>query len=453
MISPYPWPSDIDRELHALESTPMTELGHWIRQKKSHQQTIHLTLALASARWIDHHGPFIGHGTFNGGPILRAASILTPPYQNLALLQTASYVVDLLHHPNYGPYTLMAMDPLIPPLPKDPCQSLLESIESGENVLRAEHQLVGLLQIESMDVVLQLLLEAALRQFAENEHRLLIVHRAAQLMDDTEGWTWGEPLLRAAIQYLASRPHPHVPDEVSQLSALELSRSWFPETRDIEFLVRALVDADYGTEPTLILAEANKGRGREPLGEAMSLAGAEILAQSDFDAHAVTGIHAVADLVRDPLLPHHLHALALGVMLLGSRTRRQKAQRSRWSRAETPLPRKATPADVREAVASDASGDTAFGVVGAHIRDGADPTAVAATLTEIALMSAGPFEAIHNVKMLWGQLLETQRSHYPNLAWRHLAAGAATVARTANLDDAAPILEVWRASGLTSMGT
>lgn len=453
MISPYPWPTALDRELQRLESTPLAELGRWIHQQQSHHQTIHLTLALASARWVDHHGPFIGHGTFNGGPILRAASVLTAPYQNLALLQTATYVVDLLHHPNYGPYTLMAMDPLIPPPPKDPGQALLESIESGGNVLRAEHQLVGLLQIETGGAIRQLLLEAALRQFAENEHRLLIVHRAAQLMDDTQGWMWAEPLLRAAIQYLASRPRPQVPDEVSSLAALGPTSSARPESPDIEALIHALVETDYGTEPALILAEARQGRGVEPLGEAVSLAGAEILAKSGFDAHAVTGIHAVADLIRDPHLPHHLRALALGVMLLGSRTRRQKAQRPRWTQAETPQPRKATPTEIKDAVAGDTSGQTAFQVVGASMRQGADPSSVAQTLMEIALTSAGPFEAIHNVKMLWGQLVETQRGHYPDLAWRHLAAGAATVARTANIDDAAPILEVWNVSGLATPGT
>ncbi len=138
--------------------------------------------------------------------MLRAATILTRRFRNLALLQTAAYVVDLLHQPNYGPYLLMDMRPIAESTVEASRAELRMSIESGEQPLLAEHRLVGLLKVDSPRQVRQLLIEAALRQFHENEHRLLIVHRASQLMDDTDGWTWAEPLFRAAVQYLASRP-------------------------------------------------------------------------------------------------------------------------------------------------------------------------------------------------------------------------------------------------------
>lgn len=62
---------------------------------------------------------------------------------------------------------------------------------------------------------------------------------------------------------------------------------------------------------------------------------------------------------------------------------------------------------------------------------GVDATDIARTLIEVALTTAGPFDAIHNVKMLWGQLLETRRSRFPEFSWKHLAAGARVVAETA----------------------
>lgn len=50
-----------------------------------------------------------------------------------------------------------------------------------------------------------------------------------------------------------------------------------------------------------------------------------------------------------------------------------------------------------------------------------------------------------------GQLLETQRSCYPELAWRHLAAGARVVAEVAAEDGAGaePILAMWHSAGLS----
>jgi hypothetical protein len=82
---------------------------------------------------------------------------------------------------------------------------------------------------------------------------------------------------------------------------------------------------------------------------------------------------------------------------------------------------------------------------------GADARGITRTLMEVALTNSGPFEAIHNVKMLWGQLLETQRSGFPDLAWRHLAAGARVVAETTTEGriNAEPILSMWHSADLS----
>ncbi|NMP21317.1 hypothetical protein [Sulfobacillus harzensis] len=453
MMEAYPWPTLLDEAMKKLEATPLGALGDWIKNERGPQDShanLYLLLALASARWVDHHGPYIGHGTFNGAPVRRAASILTPPYQNLALLQTATYVVDLLHHPNYGPYTLMKMDPLQEATPDASQRALMAAIEAGNQPLAAEHRLVGLLKSDSPQSVRLFLLEAALRQFAENEHRLLIIHRAAELLDDTHGWQWAEPVLRPVVQYLASRPGPSLPAETARFEALDLDGQSPPSRGAVEALMDALVNADAGTEPALMWAAAQDAHSASLALEAASLAGAEMLGRSRFDAHAVTGLHAISDLVRDAGLPTRIRALALAVQLTSQRTRRQKAIRHQWHPAASPAPQSISSRQLQEVLLNDPTGRNAWQMAASHLLAGGDPEALARLLIQTALTAAGPFDAIHNVKMVWGQLLETRRSQCPDLAWRHLAAGASAIAVTVNRDEARPVLEVWRRSGLAN---
>lgn len=442
----FPWPDSIERELAQIEQLNVADTGEWLYQQKAEgrdDSAIHLVMALASARYVDHHGPFIGHGTFNGGPMLRASSVLTRPFRNLALLQTAAYVVDLLHQPNYGPYLLMDMTPVTEAAVEASRTQLRTSIESGEQALLAEHRLVGLLQTDSPTEVRRLLLEVALRQFHENEHRLLIVHRTSQLMDDTNGWVWAEPLFRAAVQYLASRPDVRQ----SEVPPIPLDADGRPgHASGVESAVEALLHADYGDEPRLLRAMAGL-----PRVEVIALTGAEMLCRSRFDAHAVTGIHCALDLLHDPTVDPHVQALAMEVALLGQRTRRQKERRSTWRSAPQPRPKGRSLDEFRDIVANDASGLAAMDAVAGMLLAGGDATDITRTLMEVALTHSGPFEAIHNVKMLWGQLLETQRSRYPALAWRHLAAGARVVAEVAAEDGAGaePILALWHSAKLS----
>lgn len=443
----YPWPEPMDSNLRRIEQLEVSDVGRWIHAQQTDGRddaAIHLLLALASARYVDHHGPFIGHGTFNGGPMLRAASILTRPFRNLALLQTAVYVIDLLHQPNYGPYVLMDMEPVTDATVEASRSQLLASIESGEEPLKAEHGLVGLLKTDVGAQVQALLTEAALRQFHENEHRLLIVHRAAQLMDDTDGWDWAEPIYRPAVQYLATRPDVRV-SEFPDMPADIVTCPGDPPS--IESAVEELIQAEYGDEPRLLREKTSL-----PIADVIALAAAEMLRRSGFDAHAVTGIHCILDLIHNPGISPRVRGLAIEAALIGQRTRRQKEARSTWRITPDPQPLHWALNDLREIVLHDDSGLSAMTAVGSALRAGVDAAVMARTLMEVALTTAGPFEAIHNVKMLWGQLLETRRSHYPALAWRHLAAGARVVAETAAEDraDVEPILCMWHGAGLSN---
>lgn len=333
----YPWPVHVDQALQQIEQLTRSAVGRWIRSQRDmgrDDAAIHLRLALASARWVDHHGPFIGHGTFNGGPMLRAASILTDPYRDLALLQTAAYVVDLLHSPNYGPYLLMQMDPVEEDSLESSEAAFIESVESGEEALRSEHCLVGLIRHEGM-AVHHLLTYAALRQFPENEHRLLIVHRAAQLLDDAQGWEWAEPILRPAVQYLATRPEVTVPATSASLQYLDANNGRVDAHAVLDGVAQ-LVDAPYGHEPGTIQSLLDHGMSGASLYEAVSVTSAELLMRSAFDSHAVTGIQCVLDLLRDPATDPRTRGMAWSTALLGQRTRRQKAQRSAWRIPPTP---------------------------------------------------------------------------------------------------------------------
>jgi len=168
-------------------------------------------------------------------------------------------------------------------------------------------------------------MEMALRPFHENEHRLFIVHRAAQLMDDTKGWTWAEPLFRAAVQYLVSRP---------DIRQSEITRALWDTTERavhasiIESAVETRIQRDYGDEPRLSRTMASL-----PRAEVISLTGAEMLRRSGFDSNAVTGTCGVPDLLQDPTVEPQVHALAMDAALLGPRTFRQQSCRSGWCKS------------------------------------------------------------------------------------------------------------------------
>ena len=447
MHQEYQWSTDWDRAIKSVEDLDRANITSWLdAQRPKGPGYTHLTLALASARYIDHHGPYLGHGTFNGGPILRGSSILDPAYQDLALLQTATYVVDLLHNPNYGPYLLLEMAPVSEPTLEASRQAFLESLAAGDQVLLAEHRLIGLLR-QSGSEVAPLLTYAGLVQYTENEHRILIIHRSLQLLEDTNGWAVAEPILRAAVQYLASRPGvvvpkaPHWPD-----GSLGLIQSHDPVDRNtVMNAVESLIEAPFGTEPDRIRDFIVQKINPATLYEAINIAASEILCRTQFDAHAVTGVHCIMDLLQDPNTGLDTRNLAWLSGLSGSRIRRQKAGRSEW---RTPLP-VSTHRDTLDALAEilrhDADGLHAMQAAATYLVNGGDPTALTRVLMEVALTTAGPFDAIHNVKMLWGQLLETRRSRLPQESWRHLAAGARVVAQTAAVEHhhAEPILEMW----------
>ncbi len=431
------WDDVTEKRLRQIEDTPYEEVAglvrHW-RNARMSWQDVYLLLALASARWVDHRGPFIGHGTFNGGAVLRASSILSPRYKILAVLQMAGYVFALLRHPNYGPYVMLESFELAEDA-SETVSSFISDLESGEKALLSEHRAARLVQRSTQDSR-WLMLWAALRQYPENEHRLLIVQRAFDLLDDTHGWRYAEAFYRAAIQYLGNRPQTILANQVlTQWPGDDCPE--FTGTIDIkrcEELCSNLVAADFGQEANILMASIRRHANAETVREAIALASSALLYSSAFDAHAVTGVHSVLDLVDDSRCPSNIRHLAWVIGLSSSRTRRQKQDRARWTSREAKLgPRAQIGLDhVIDCVMHDPSGQEGAARAQQFLLSGGDPEQLAGVLMEISLTTSEPFDAIHNVKMLWGLLNQTRKSLWPERSWIHLSAGARVVAMSVN---------------------
>jgi hypothetical protein len=405
------------------------------RQEGVSDSRLYLTLALASARYVDHRGPLVGHGTLNAAPLLKAGRLLPSPLARLALLHMTCYVLDLIRHPNYGPHVMLELRPLGPDGQDDAFRGLQAAVESGEEAHLAEHLLVGALRRFGGLALRWPLTELALRQFAENEHRLLIVHRAADLMDLAQAWHAAEPLWRPAVQYLASHPEVALAERIlAQHGDVPASGRPGPAVaQDVVALVDALLAADYAEEPAVVATALEGGVTDATVREALLLAASTMMLRSGFDAHAVTGIHAVSEVIHNDAAPIDVARLVRLIGFSSQRTRRQKAIRDRWS----PDPPAVQPglslaaAPVAQAIREDASGLRLASLVRGWIEAGATAEAMTVVLMAAALTTAGPFDALHNVKMLEG-LYQATRITPPDVAWRHLAAGARAVARSAH---------------------
>ncbi len=449
MFGEYRWSLEMDEATAEIFELTPSAIPQWVNTGRNaglSDGRRYLCLALAAARYTDHHGPYIGHGTFGGDPLLRASAYLPPELSTLALAQTAAYVAGVIHHPNYGPYRLMDAAALGASDLHDAEELFIPDLESGEFILLSENRGASLLRQKGRDFFPRLMW-AALRQYPENEHRLLIVHRAAQLLDDVQGWAFAEPLLRPAIQYLASRPRTEL---AARWQALPPVPEETADPGDPEVILREaqhLCNVGVGEEPEIILGWLRSDFPTGWLSDILAVAGSEMLLVSGFDAHAVTGLHCALDILHDPTAPAAARSLAAVLALSSSRTVRQKNGRRQWREFALPGPAHTLPLErMEEALENDSTGMLAEIQAAQYLQNGGSAVALSTLLVSKALRSSGPFEALHNVKMIHGLLLETRRSHTPGLAWRHLAAGAGVVARSveAPTGETAELLAAWQ---------
>jgi hypothetical protein len=432
-----------------------TMLDGWWRNGARDEDVI-LTLALVSARYVDHRGPLVGHGTLNAAPVLRAGRRMAPELRRLAVLQLAFYVHDVIHHPNYGPYLLWRLSADAPSDLAAATADLAAKVESGRACHWAEHLFAGAVARFGGPALRWTMTRLGLRQFAENEHRLLIVRRADDLMGDCQAWSYAEALWRPAVQYLASAPDTRLAEEVVvNHGDVPTHGRAGPVGLGSLAAAEALVDVDWGQEPAVLAEALRKGITDRDLQAAILLAASQLLLQADTDPHVVTGVHAVVDIMETPEAPDDVARLARLVAFSGLRTRRAKARRADWEAVPRPVSTDREPdaSAVRDAIRTDPSGGEAAALARGWTERLGDPAPVFQALTEVAVTAAGPFASIHLVKMLEGL---RQAAAWTPEPWRHAAAGARAVARELDPEDAqrhepamAQAIHVWRASGGT----
>lgn len=438
------------------------------------QDEMYLTLALASAKWIDHHGPWIGHGTLNMAPMIEAAKLLDARYKRLGLLQATVYVLELFRNQNYGPYLMPATEGVMRATAEETQQDLFERVTNGTYPLLSENLFIGLYRQTGGEVRVPLL-QLGLQEYGRNEHKLLIVLRTLDLLDQGDNWKYGENLLRPAVQYLASLPKSaHAWQQVQEawnthgLDALAKSFSLdgkVDEAKVADVLERLLA-CEAGMEADLLARELVQGTNARTLYETIAQSSAVMLMLNPHnEEHIVTGILCTLDMMRDERLPAELRLTALIAALASARTRDSKQVRAAWltvpglagmgegtKGVANELIRNSNvnvvacvKADANEThahlsdtsyldliqhtIENDPTGDTCTQLTAHYITAGRDATKLAQRLMEIVLETQGPFMAIHLVKMIWGQWKETHYSTSPN-RWVHLASAARLAART-----------------------
>ncbi|TCP58266.1 hypothetical protein EV586_102720 [Tumebacillus sp. BK434] len=404
---------------------------------------IYLLFALVSARWIDHHGPWIGHGTLNMGPMIHASALMDERHKRLAMIQAALYVFDLFHAPNYGPYIQPHVQGVQRATPEETQEDLLKNFADGTYQHLTENLFVGLYRQTGGDVR-HVLLRMGLQEYGGNEHKLLIALRTLDLLAVDDFAKYGEPLLRPAVQYLASLPKKPVYWERVQAAIAKHVLADHPmrwegevDAELVDAFAAQLIEAEHGTEPDLFGAQLAAGVNLPTLYETLAIASSQIFLRSgSYDEHIVTGIHCLLNILRDETVPAELKRPALLTALESARTRTFKGDRAAWLTlpdvAEVQAPSEADLlAAILASISRDATGLEAASLTGAYLQQGYDLDALTQALMHESLKVGGPFRALHITKMIWGLWLETKYSSHP-ARWHHLAAASAAIARAYN---------------------
>ncbi|ASS74310.1 hypothetical protein CIG75_04450 [Tumebacillus algifaecis] len=448
----------IEAGLAKIESGTAEDAGRLITSLQADGLTdhqIYLLFALASARWIDHHGPWIGHGTLNMGPMIHASALMDARHQRLAMLQAAVYVFDLFQAPNYGPYMQPQVSGVQRATPEETRQDLIQQFADGTYQNLSENLFVGLYRQTNGDVR-DIMLQMGIQEYGRNEHKLLIALRTLDLLAIDDFAKYGESLLRPAVQYLSSLPKntlywERVQAEISTHNLAEQQMRWEGEvgSKLVETLVPQLIEAEHGTEASLFARHLAQGVNLPTLYEALALASSRILIQSgSYDEHIVTGIHCLLNILRDVTIPAALKLPALLISLESARTRTFKDTRHDWLAMPTPSDVTSRSEEelleaILSTIASDPTGLEAAALTGAYLQQGFDIDQLTQALMHQSLKVGGPFRALHITKMIWGLWRETKLSTHPD-RWTHLAAAAAAIARAyPKREQAERILRLW----------
>lgn len=444
--TPVSFGDDIDKILEVIESADQTESHALLTNLKKACRTdtdIVTVLAMSSAKWIDHSGPYIGHGILNADPTLRSVEMMGNK-GDLALLQMTMYVTELLRHPNYGPYVMQKINGIGGSSGKEISTEFSKAIRSGSNRYLSEKLLSGLYSSAGKGIRDYILYEA-LMQYGENEHRLLLPYHTLKLLDRESNWDHAVSLLRPSVQYLASHPDISHGVKAQQLSKLvsfdEITdRGNSFDQENAYDLTRMLLNSILGNEMT-ILADYSKTSSLQDMYEAIALTSTILLLNSDLEQHSVTGKHCILSMIKDKKLSERIRTVALLSALEGPRARRIKAYIIRSLDAYLKIPEikdVGTEEDLLTRIESEVmkgQQETAFKLAASYVRSGMDTDKLTAELLSLCFRTEGPFESMHTSKMLVG-MRDVTISSKSDMKWLHLAAASRFVAEMAKKEKA-----------------
>lgn len=436
---PISFGEETDGILDRIEETDASQaygLTVFLRKNLRSNLKIITHLSLASAKWVDHSGPLIGHGILNADPILRAMELLPEEHRIIPPLQFAMYVLDLLRNPNHGPYSMQEIKPMKGQSEDETSREFSKAVRSGNMKHTAEKLLAGLHSFSPRHLAEYVLYEG-LMQYGENEHRLLLPYHTLKLLERGSNRNYTVTLLRPSIQYLSTSPDISRGVKAEQVSkqvdfnAILGKGDAFNQENAYD-ITRMLLNSSLGNEMAVI-ADYSKASSLQDLYEAVALTSTLLLLNSDLEPHAVTGKHCILSILKDTNLSHRIRKVALLSSLEGPRARRLK------SYILKSLDNYLGKTEIVEGAGEDellvdlemqimeSRTDQAFNSAGLYLRSGYDADKLTGILLSAAFQTEGPLESLHTSKMLVG-MRDITLSSRSGMKWLHLAAGARFVA-------------------------
>ncbi len=455
--TPVSFGKDTDSILDMIEASDPEEAHRLLAGLEEHSKSdfkVISHLALATAKWIDHSGPYIGHGILNADPILRSIGLMNGENKGLPLLQMTMYVTDLLRDQNYGPYVMMGISSISHDSRDETSAEFSKAVRSGSSRYLAEKLLSGLHSVSGKGIREDILYEA-LMQYGQNEHRLLLPFHTLRLLDRDKSWKNAVAYLRPSVQYLSSNPDTSHGAKAEQLSKLlefgEIMDKGDSFDQESSYdLTRMLLNSVVGNEMTAMV-DYSKTSSLADYFEAIALSSTILLLNSDLEQHSVTGKHCTLSIMRDRSASERVRKLALLSSMEGPRARRIKAYILKSLDAYMKVPEVPTFKDEEEHLdkieAEIARGqqESAFRLAGSYVRSGFPIDGLARRLLSICFRTEGPFESLHTSKMIVGMRDITVDSK-SDMRWIHLAASARFIAGMVKKEKAAAkkVMEKYR---------
>ena len=356
--------ADMESRVRFVEDTPPGEIIERTlsRLRDGEEPGLLVTAAtLAVSRSTElpsnHHGGPV-HPVSGAHAVFGIAQLLPGDSAALPIVQSVALANKHVHEPNMGPALMADIEPRSAGGAAATEEAFADAIRNRQP-LAAEGYLLWLLRNVPSGRVIDLMLEAASRRNALDDHYFLYPLFTARALDDL-GWEWAAVLLRPPVRFLARHPimdavFPFTPEYVARNVAAyngfgDLERL-IEDHRllDIDLVlassdgesvaIGALADRigvlnDYSEIPSMLAAAMAGGLSLGGAGEALSVGAALLFLRSDsgnpFDVHHHTGINLRRYLLGLDEVTLTNKLLALFTWCTGPEVRDQQ-RKMRWS--------------------------------------------------------------------------------------------------------------------------